>query len=207
MNIYIDESYNLQKGKGKQFISINGFAVSVKDEKSLRRSWREVRKQYADKGRIHAHDSRFENLRQPSIRVLAEYQKGIFSAFQLINKLPYTYFGEDGMHFNTVYNELLKKLLDSVLPNYHPKIRIIIDTRKFKGGENAKEKSMTSIRSYVNRKFPNTQCEFEMTPSYLDILVELADFVSNSFYKEYLLGTDIISKKMGSQITQIGNPL
>lgn len=45
MNIYLDESYNLQKSKGKMFISINGF--SVLHDETLRKRWKLIRKSFA----------------------------------------------------------------------------------------------------------------------------------------------------------------
>ncbi|MFA4830748.1 MAG: hypothetical protein WC862_04130 [Patescibacteria group bacterium] len=56
MYIYLDESYNLQKDKGRMFISINGFAVL--NEKALRKRWKDIRKPYVkSRRRIHATDA------------------------------------------------------------------------------------------------------------------------------------------------------
>jgi len=46
-----------------------------------------------------------------------------------------------------------------------------------------------------------------LTPSYLDVLVELADFVSNTFYKEYQQGSKHMFEELGLRFVQIKNPL
>jgi len=109
MNIYLDESYNLQKNKGKMFISINGFAVL--HDKALRKRWGTVRKSYAQsKRRVHATDSHFEGLREKSIKLLGKNDVNILSVFQLTQEIPYTYFDKKEMKFDSVYADLLKKL-------------------------------------------------------------------------------------------------
>ena len=50
-------------------------------------------------------------------------------------------------------------------------------------------------------------CSFLPTPSYLDVLVELADFVSNTFYKSYQTDDDAIFNQLGYRLIQIKNPL
>lgn len=206
MNIYIDESYNLQKDKGKIFISINGFAVL--DEKILRKRWRAVRKPYAkSRRRIHATDSHFDGLREVSIKMLGRHDVNILSVFQLVQQIPHEYFEPKGMNFDEVYAGLVKKLLSALSLGEYQKVRIIIDARKHKGGKLAHEKFKNNIKSYLMREFSTTKCEFKMTHSYMDILVELADFVSNIFYKEYQSGSDHVFEKLGFRFVQIKNPL
>ena len=80
MNIYLDESYNLQKINGKMFISINGFTVL--NEKILRKKWKLIRKPYTKlRRRIHANDSKFEGLRDESIKLLGRHDVNILSVY------------------------------------------------------------------------------------------------------------------------------
>ena len=139
MNIYLDESYNLQKSKGKVFISINGFAVL--DDQILRKRWKMIRKEYAkSKRRIHATDSHFEKLREKSIKLLGRHDVNILSVFQLTQELPFSYFDNEKMKFDSVYADLLKKLFIEMSLGEYRKVRIIIDARKHEGGRLAERK-------------------------------------------------------------------
>ncbi len=206
MNIYLDESYNLQKSKGKMFISINGFAVL--DDHALRKRWKMIRKSYSQsKRRIHAVDSHFEELRDKSIKLLDKHDVNILSVFQLIQEIPYDYFDKEGMDFDFVYIDLLKKLfVESTLGEYR-KVKIIIDARKHKGGKLVEKKFQKEVEIFLKNQFPHTSCIYKATPSYLDILVELADFVSNTFYKSYQNDSDQIFENISFRLIQIKNPL
>ena len=91
MNIYLDESYNFQRTKGKLFISINGFAVL--NDKALRKRWQAARKPYLQsKRRIHATDSQFIGLKEKSIKLLGRHEhilglRDIASLHQLSQRL------------------------------------------------------------------------------------------------------------------------
>ncbi|MDD2657015.1 MAG: DUF3800 domain-containing protein [Patescibacteria group bacterium] len=206
MNIYLDESYNLQKSKGKMFISINGFAVL--DDKTLRKRWKIVRKEYAkSKRRIHATDSHFEKLRKKSIKLLGRHDVNILSIFQLTQELPFDYFDNDKMRFDSVYANLLKKLFIEMSLGEYKNVKIIIDARKHKGGQLFEKKFKKEIDNFLKNKFSNTNCIYKPVPSYLDVLVELADFVSNTFYKEYQTDSNHIFEEIGFRLIQIKNPL
>ena len=206
MNIYLDESYNFQKERGKMFISINGFAVL--DDKALRKRWKDVRKMFAQmKRRIHATDSRFDELRDKSIKMLGRHDVNILSVFQLVQEIPHSYFGESNIVFDSVYVALLKKLFIDLSLGEYKQTRIVIDARKHKGGKLGEKKFRREIEKFLFEQFPKTDCLFKLTPSYLDILVELADFVSNTFYREYQTDSDHIFQELGFRLVQIKNPL
>lgn len=113
MKIYLDESFNLQKERGKMFISINGFAVL--NDTVLKKRWKTIRKIFAkSKRRIHAADSYFEQLRKRSIKLLCKEEVTILSVFQVSQEIPYSYFDEEGMKFDQVYGGLLKKLFSKL---------------------------------------------------------------------------------------------
>jgi hypothetical protein len=206
MNIYLDESYNLQKSKGKMFISINGF--SILDDDTLRKRWKIVRKEYVkSKRRIHATDSHFGKLREKSIKLLSRHDVNILSVFQIIQELPYDYFNDDKIKFDTVYADLLKELFTKMSLNEYRKARIVIDARKHEGGKLAEKKFKKEIEDFLKKEFIKTNCIYKPTHSYQDVLVELADFVSNTFYKEYQTGSNNVFKDIGFRLIQIKNPL
>jgi len=206
MNIYLDESYNLQKNKGKTFISINGFTVL--DDQILRKRWKIVRKSFAQsRRRIHATDSHFKNLKEKSIKLLGRHDVNILSVFQLTQEVPHNYFNKDGMKFDSIYADLLKKLFVEMSLGEYKKVRIIIDARKHKGGRIGEKTFKKEIEGFLKKEFSSTSSTFKATPSYMDVLVELADFVSNTFYKEYYNETKHIFEDIGFRLVQIKNPL
>ena len=206
MNIYLDESYNLQKDKGKMFVSINGFAVL--NDKTLRKRWRAVRKSYVkSKRRIHATDSHFDELRGKSIKLLGGHDVNIISVFQLTQQIPLDYYDKDGMKFDALYADLLKKLFAELSLGEYQRVKIVIDARKHKGGRLGEKVFRNSIEDFLKHEFSQTNCLFKATPSYMDTLVELADFVSNIFYKEYQNGSEHIFETLGFRFVQIKNPL
>ncbi|MBU4421368.1 DUF3800 domain-containing protein [Patescibacteria group bacterium] len=207
MNIYLDESYNLQREKGKQFISINGFAVL--NDKILRKSWKKIRKEYLSrKKRIHATDSHFEPLRKPSIKLICRHDVSALSVFQIIQQISNKdYFTTNKIQFEKIYLELLKKLLAELSLREYQLVRIIIDKRKHKGGKLGSKEFKEDIEKFLKKNYPKTNCIFKHTPSNTDTLLELADFVSNTFYKEYQKGSKDIFKELGLKLIQIKNPL
>jgi len=206
MNIYLDESYNFQKDKGKMFISINGFTVL--HDKALRKRWRTVRKSYAQsKRRVHATDSHFEGLREKSIKLLGRHDVNILSVFQLTQEVPHDYFDKAGIKFDSVYADLLKKLFVELSLGEYKKVRIVIDARKHKGGWLGEKIFRKEIENFLKKQFASTISTFKATPSYMDTLVELADFVSNTFYKEYQTESKHVFEDIGFRLVQIKNPL
>ncbi len=206
MNIYLDESYNVQKSKGKLFISINGF--SVLNDQILRKRWKVIRKDHVkSKRRIHATDSYFEKLREKSIHLLCRHDVNILSVFQLVQELPFSYFDNKKMKFDTVYENLLKKLFTEMSLSNYQKVRIIIDARKHEGGKLAEKKFKKEIEEFLKKEFTTTYSIYKTVHSYQDVLVELADFVSNTFYKEYQNNEKHVFEKIDSRLIQIKNPL
>ncbi|KKR55032.1 MAG: hypothetical protein UT91_C0005G0033 [Parcubacteria group bacterium GW2011_GWA2_40_23] len=206
MHIYLDESYNLQKQKGKMFISINGFAVL--DANQLRKRWQRLRKPYTNyKRRIHATDPYFEELRAKSLLLLKDSDATILSIFQIVQEIPYTLFDDSGLKFDTVYAELLKILFKKLSFKKHTRIIIIIDSRKHTGGIPGRNRFQQNIENFLRTNYSDIFCSFLPTPSYLDTLVELANFVSNSFYKAYQKDENTIFKPLRRKLIQIKNPL
>ena len=206
MNIYLDESYNLQKDKGKMFISINGFAVL--DDKVLRKRWKAIRKPFTKlKRRIHANDTRFQELREKSIKMLGRHDVNILSMFQLIQEIPHNYFDDKNIRFDSVYAALLKKLFTDLSLGEYKQARIVVDARKHKGGQFGEKKFRQEIDKFLSDEFPSTNCVFKLTPSYMDTLLELADFISNTFYREYQHDSEHVFEKLGFRLVQIKNPL
>lgn len=206
MNIYLDESYNFQKEKGKMFISINGFAVL--NAKRLRKRWQHIRKPFTKhKRRIHATDPYFEELRAKSLQLLKFNDISIATVFQFVQEIPYNYFDKNGMRFEQIYAELLKHLLKELSLHEYKNVRIIIDARKHHGGSIGAYKFQQNIELFLKKKFSDTKCFFLPTPSYIDTLVELADFVSNTFYKSYQHDEQDVFNQFGYKLIQIKNPL
>jgi len=188
------------------FISINGFAVL--DDEILRKRWKIIRKDYVkSKRRIHATDSHFEKLREKSIKLLGRHDVNILSVFQLTQELPFNYFDNEKMKFDYVYTDLLKKLFIEMRLNEYQKARIIIDARKHEGGRLVEKKFKKEIEEFLKKEFTRTHCVYKTVHSYQDVLVELADFVSNTFYKEYQNDSSHIFEEIGFRLIQIKNPL
>ena len=188
------------------FISINGFTVL--HDKALRKRWRTVRKSYAQsKRRVHATDSHFEGLREKSIKLLGRHDVNILSVFQLTQEVPHDYFDKAGIKFDSVYADLLKKLFVELSLGEYKKVRIVIDARKHKGGWLGEKIFRKEIENFLKKQFASTISTFKATPSYMDTLVELADFVSNTFYKEYQTESKHVFEDIGFRLVQIKNPL
>lgn len=86
-------------------------------------------------------------------------------------------------------------------------MKIVIDARKHKTGKLGEKKFQAEMEEFLKQQFVGTDSEFKTVPSYHDILVELANFVSNTFYKEYQVGSEHIFKKVGLSFIKIENPL
>lgn len=207
MNIYLDESYNLQKEKGKLFISINGFCVD--DDKKLENEWKTYRKMFLKKKRIHAIDSSFEVLRNSTFKLLRKHEAVFVSSYQdiklLFNK---KYWLETGLNIDLVYKELLIKLFSKIDLTTNNDIVVVVDARKIKGGILATKHFNNEIKQSIKKLLsPATKFKYSVVPSYMDILLELADFVSNTFYKKYSKNDVEYFKNYGKNLIQIKNPL
>ncbi|MGQ0548786.1 MAG: DUF3800 domain-containing protein [Armatimonadota bacterium] len=211
MFIYLDESYNLADRSKPLFISINGFAII--DEAALRRRWRELRRPYAERRRIHATDSRFEPLRPKAFALLAQRDATVLNASQDLRTLPVgknsPYFGKDGVNVERVYEDLMKRLITALPLQGRRSIRLVIDSRKVKHGHLGRESFRASVLGYLRARLPNTTATLTISPSASDILLEIADFVSNTFYKQYATGRSApaITDTPGLKLLQIVNPL
>lgn len=209
MYIFLDESYNLKDRDKSQFISINGFAVL--NARSLFKKWKEYRCPFVGKRRIHATDSVFNKLRTKTLKLLARPDLTLLTVFQVIQEIPFQkdkdYFCKDKLNFEKVYLDLVKSLLGKLNLGEYKNIDIIIDSRKHKvgilGGREFKEK----IRKFLGQKFPETKHKFEMQSSTTNILLELADFISNIFYRSYIKDDKEFFDSLQFKMVQIKNPL
>ncbi|MFH0857517.1 MAG: hypothetical protein V1848_02085, partial [Candidatus Magasanikbacteria bacterium] len=131
----------------------------------------------------------------------------ILSVFQLTHEVPHDYFDKNGIKFDSIYADLVKKLFSEMSLGEYKKVKIIIDARKHKGGRLGEKKFQKDIEIFLLNQFSSTNCIYKATPSYLDVLVELADFVSNTFYREYQNDSDHIFEEIGFRLIQIKNPL
>lgn len=188
MHIFLDESYNLKDRTLPQFISVNGFqTVNVK---KVWKRWMEQRRKYAGKWRIHANDAVFEPLREKALR-LAQALPDItlVSVCQMINEIPVgresPYWRKDKLDFEKVYEDMLKSLFDRLQLHAYREAIITIDDRKMKEGMLGKQKLQEHILAYLKQYYPATHAEFRPALSSASVLVELADFYSNTLYKEY----------------------
>ena len=210
MYIFLDESYNLKDRTKPQFISINGFKST--DIKQIRKYWKIYRRRFIGKNRIHATDGKFEPLRKNCLNLIYFLPDTYFiTSFQSIQEIPTDktsfYYRKGRLDFEKVYENLVKALLDKLNLREYKKVVITIDSRKHKGGILKEKRFRENILSYLKECYPNTIFNFEIQPSYSNILLEIADFISNSFYKHYA-GQQIKSlEKLKIKTIQIKNPL
>ncbi|MEA1937162.1 MAG: DUF3800 domain-containing protein, partial [Patescibacteria group bacterium] len=183
MYIYLDESYNLKDRNKKQFISINGFMTT--NVSVIRKRWLQERKLFANKKRrIHANDSHFNLLRQKAVEIVKTHQIYLISVFQDIQSIPcqhnQKYFLKNKLNFEKIYTDLCKHLLFSLNLDEYKKVVITIDNRKHRAGIIGKKEFRGAVEKELKIMYPDVIFEKpRMVPSSSDVLLELADFVSN----------------------------
>jgi len=211
MYIFLDESYNLKDRTKPQFISINGFKTTA--VKQIWKRWKIYRLPFVGKSRIHASDRLFEPLRAKCLKLLNVHPDiTLFTAIQEIRMIPIkgdvVYYGKKGrLLFDKVYANILKELLREMNLNVYKKVSIIVDSRKHKRGVLGKKQFQNNMKYFLKNWYPNTISNFDMQPSTSNILLEIADFISNSFYRQYL-GQEILPlKSLEGKILKLKNPL
>jgi len=210
MYIFLDESYNLKDRTKPQFISINGFKTTA--VKQIWKHWKIYRRRFISKARIHATDKRFELLREKSFDLISSMPDTfLLTAFRDIREIPAgknnPYYKKDKLNFEKAYEDILKALLEKLSLREYKKVVINIDSRKHKNGILGKKAFQENILSYLEQCYPNTIFRFEILPSTSNILIEMADFISNTFYKKYA-GQKIKSlEKLKLKTIAIKNPL
>jgi len=210
MYIFLDESYNLKNRSKLQFISINGFKVI--NVKKIWKRWKIYRRKFISKARIHATDKRFEPLREKSLSLIySSPDTTLLTIFQIIQEIPVgktsPYYKKGKLDFEKAYEDILKALLDKLNLQEYKKVVINIDSRKHKEGILGKKNFQENILFYLKQCYPNTMFRFEILPSSSNILLEIADFISNTFYKQYT-GEEIKSlEKLKVKTIRIKNPL
>lgn len=188
MYIFLDESYNLKDRSKPQFVSINGF-MTVPVKKVWKR-WREHRRKFAGKWRIHATDIVFEPLREKTFRLVEQSPDiTLLSVVQAIPAIPARkgnpYWQKGKLNFDKVYEDMLKSLFDRIQLSAYTAVRVTIDNRKTREGMLGKQRLQEHILAYLAQYYPSTHVTFRFVPSTSEILLEIADFVSNTFYKKY----------------------
>ena len=205
MYIYLDESYNLKDRTKLQFLSISGFKTT--NIKPIWKHWKVCRQKYLGKSRIHGTDKYFEDLREKSLRLLNRPEVSLMTIFQIIQEIPSDYFVKGKLNFDKIYLELIKIIFGKLDLQEYKKVTIIVDNRKYKFGALGKKKIQNDLLFYLQSYYQDIIFNFKMQPSATDILLEVTDFVSNSFYKQYL-GQQINGlEKMKNKTIQIKNPL
>src|SRR4030042_2493576 len=210
MYIFLDESYNLKDREIPQFISINGFKTLA--VKKIWKQWKICRRKFVGAERIHASNRKFEPLREKCFDLIYSSPESCFlSVFQSINEIPVDknnfYFKKGRLDFEIVYEHLVKALLDKLNLHEYKEAVINIDNRKHKDAILGKQKFQKNILSYLNQYYPNTVFRFQILPSSSNILIEIADFISNIFYRQYAGKEISYLNKIGIKTTQIKNPL
>lgn len=210
MYIFLDESYNLTDRNKKQFISINGF--SVLDEKNLFKRWNEYRRRFIrGKRRIHATDQYFDKLKLKALKLIDKPDATLVSVFQVAQEIPFdlkkSYFYKGKLNFDKVYFDLVAELLKRLNLQEYKNVTITIDSRKHKGGVLGKNFFKNNVINFLNAQYQETIFNFTLQPSSSNILLELADFVSNIFYHAYIKGDEQFFNNIRFKLIQLKNPL
>lgn len=210
MFIFLDESYNLFDRTKPQFVSINGFRTAL--TKPLWKRWKDYRLPYVSKARIHASEHRFEPLRDKCLHLLYHHRESMLltvkqdiATIPLAYPSPYRY--KDKLNFEKVYEDMLKALLDALPLHDFKRVSITADQYKHQGGRLGKKQFREAILAYLQAKYPGTFFDFELQYSTANILLEIADFVSNSFYKRYTGERIEMLEKFEAKTIAIKNPL
>jgi len=211
MYIFLDESYNLKDRTKPQLISISGFMVP--DVKPLWKRWKALRLPFVGKARIHASDRLFEPLRDKCLKSIVQHPEVILlTAVQAIGLIPpkgkTVYYGKGGkLIFDNVYADMLKALLQESHPRAYKEVRITTDSRKHKHSAIGKEQFRKNILAFLKNWYPNTPASFKTQSSTTNILLEIADFVSNSFYKQYMGQRMPLLEQFEGKTIKLKNPL
>ena len=211
MYIYLDESYNLKDRNKKQFISVNGFMTT--NVSVIRKRWLRERKLFANKKRrIHANDSHFNPLWQKAFEIIKTHQVYLISVFQDIHNIPYhqdkKYFTKNKLNFEKIYTDLCKHLLFSLNLDEYKKVVITVDNRKHRAGIIGKKEFRGAVEKELKIMYPDVVFEKpRLVPSSSDALLELADFVSNAFYRYYQDDKKRDLAELKIKTIQIKNPL
>lgn len=210
MYIYLDESYNLKDRTKLQFVSINGFETTA--IKRIWKRWKTYRCDFVSKARIHATDGRFDSLREKALNLLYNSpESNLLTVFQVVQEISVDknslYFKKGKLNFEAIYEDILKALLDRLNLQEYKKVVINIDSRKRKNGILGKSQFRENILIYLKSRYPNTSFQFEILPSASNILLEVADFISNTFYKQYIGQKNEVLEKLKIKTIQIKNPL
>ncbi|MDP3043782.1 MAG: DUF3800 domain-containing protein [bacterium] len=210
MYIYLDESYNLKDRSKKQFVSINGFMVL--DERSLFKRWKNYRQPFLSKNiRIHANNKIFDKLRIKALKMIGRPDLTLLSSFQILQEISFkknsVYFYKGKLNFDKIYFDLAIKLFQELNLEEYRNVKIIIDSRKHKGGILGKKNFEQKIKDFFQAQYKQANFQFKMQPSSTDVLLELADFISNIFYRAYIKDDKQFFENLRFKIIQIKNPL
>jgi len=135
----------------------------------------------------------------------------LVSIFQAIQEISFKkengYFYRGKLNFDKIYFELVIQLLKKLPLEKHTKVKIIIDTRKHKGGILGKKRFTDGILGFFESEYQETIFEFKLQPSSTDVLLELADFISNRFYRAYAKNDEKYFNDLGDKIIKLKGTL
>ena len=132
----------------------------------------------------------------------------VFQIIQEISTDKYSFYYKKGkLDFDKVYEDMLKALFSELNLQEYKKVIITVDSRKHKGGILGRKKFRENILFYLEERYSDTIFDFEMQPSCSNILLEVADFISNTFYKKYVGQKIDFLEKLELKTIEIKNPL
>lgn len=210
MYIYLDESYNLKDRNKEQFISINGFMVL--DIKNLFKKWKDYRQPFLSKNiRIHANNKIFDKLRIKVLKIIGRPDLTLLSSFQILQEISFqknsVYFHKGKLNFDKIYFDLTVELFKKMNLDEYRNVTIIIDSRKHKGGILGRNLFEKHVLDFLKMKYQRVRFTFVLQPSTSNVLLELADFISNIFYRAYIKDDKRFFEDLRFRIIQIKNPL
>ena len=150
-------------------------------------------------------------MRTKALKLFSKPDITLLTVFQIIQEIPFEhekgYFKKDKLNFNKVYFDLLKALIKKLQLEEYKKIKIIVDSRKAKGSVLIHKSLRKEIQYFLDENYKQTLTEFKTQSSSTDILIEFADFISNTFYRAYQNEDDKFFTKLDFKLIQIKNPL
>lgn len=118
------------------------------------------------------------------------------------------YFTRQYLDFEKVYIDLVKALLNTVIRVHYSSVQIIIEARTHTGGRRGAKNFIFTLESFLKKTYPRLQCTVKRVPSSMDILLELADIVSNTMYQFYRQEDNVvIITPLQPKLIKIKDPL
>ena len=145
------------------------------------------------------------------MKIIGRYDLTLLSSFQILQEISFQknsiYFYKGKLNFDKIYLDLIIELLKKLNLEEYRKVKIIIDNRKHKNGILGKKSFEREITHFLRTGYKQVKFEFKIQPSSTDILLELADFISNIFYRAYVKDDKQFFEDLRFKTIQIKNPL